>query len=70
MQDGAVKPCMFMKEIGNIKDDNMLSFLKKESTQIVKEKIKRDQCPKCWMNCYSPHSIAQRPFKSLVKAFF
>ena len=69
MQDGAVKPCMFMEEIGNIKENNMLSFLKKESTHRIKEKIKKDQCPKCWMNCYSPHSIVQTPIKSLIKAF-
>ena len=67
MQDGAVKPCMFMKEIGNIKENNMLNFLRKESTLEIKEKIKKDQCPKCWMNCYSPHSIMQHPFKSLIK---
>lgn len=70
MQDGAVKPCMFMSEIGNIKKNNMLSFLKKESTLELKEKIKKDQCPKCWMNCYSPHSIVQAPIKSFIRAFF
>ena len=69
MQDGAVKPCMFMEEIGNIKENNMLSFLKKESTLEIKEKIKKDQCPKCWMNCYSPHSIVQSPIKSFFQAF-
>ena len=69
MQDGSVKPCMFMEEIGNIKENNMLSFLKKESTDRIKEKIKMDQCPKCWMNCYSPHSLVQTPIKSLIKAF-
>ena len=70
MQDGAVKPCMFMNEIGNIKENNMLSFLKKDSTIELKEKIKKDQCPKCWMNCYSPHSIVQAPIKSFFQAFF
>ena len=70
MQDGAVKPCMFMKEIGNIKENNMLNFLRKESTLEIKEKIKKDQCPKCWMNCYSPHSIVQAPIKSFIRAFF
>lgn len=69
MQDGAVKPCMFMEEIGNIKENNMLSFLKKDSTLEIKKKIKKDQCPKCWMNCYSPHSIVQSPIKSFFQAF-
>ena len=69
MQDGAVKPCMFMEEIGNIKENNILSFLKKDSTLEIKEKIKKDQCPKCWMNCYSPHSIVQSPIKSFFQAF-
>jgi len=70
MQDGAVKPCMFMKEIGNIKENNMLNFLRKQTTLEIKEKIKKDQCPKCWMNCYSPHSIIQAPIKSFIRAFF
>ena len=70
MQDGAVKPCMFMKEIGNIKENNMLNFLRKQATLEIKEKIKKDQCPKCWMNCYSPHSIIQAPIKSFIRAFF
>ena len=70
MQDWAVKPCMFMEEIGNIKENNILSFLKKDSTLEIKEKIKKDQCPKCWMNCYSPHSIVQSPIKSFFQAFF
>lgn len=70
MQDGAVKPCMFMEEIGNIKNNNMLSFLRDNSTEALKEKIKKDQCPKCWMNCYSPHSIMQNPLKSIINYFF
>ena len=70
MQDGAVKPCMFMSDIGNIKENNMLSFLRKDSTIELKKKIKKDQCPKCWMNCYSPHSIVQAPIKSFFSAFF
>lgn len=69
MQDGSIKPCMFMDSIGNIKENNMLSYLKNGSTLKIKEKIKKDQCPKCWMNCYSPHSIVQSPIKSFFKAF-
>ncbi len=70
MQDGSVKPCMFMKEIGNIKNNNMVSFLHNETTIKLKEEIRKDKCPKCWMNCYSPHSIVQAPVKSLIRAFF
>ena len=70
MQDGAVKPCMFMEEIGNIKNENILKSLEKETTKNIKLNIKKDNCPKCWMNCYSPHSIIQSPFKSFLKAFF
>ena len=69
MQDGSIKPCMFMNSIGNIKENNMLSYLKNDSTLEIKEKIKKDQCPKCWMNCYSPHSIVQSPIKSFFQAF-
>ena len=70
MQDGSVKPCMFMDAVGNIKNDNMLSLLNNENALKLKDEIKKDLCPKCWMNCYSPHSIVQSPIKSLYKAFF
>ncbi len=68
--NGDLKPCMFMPKVGNIKNNNINSILDNEDTKNSKNLIKKNNCPKCWMNCYSPHSIMQYPFRSLLKAFF
>ncbi len=65
MPNGDVKPCMFMESLGNIREHKINKILNNENTLMVKEKIKKNNCPKCWMNCYSPHSIMQHPAKSL-----
>ena len=65
MEDGAVRPCMFMKEMGNIKTDNISDIVFSELSDKMREQIKNDKCPHCWMNCYSPYSIMQHPFKSV-----
>jgi MoaA/NifB/PqqE/SkfB family radical SAM enzyme len=65
MEDGAVRPCMFMKEMGNIKSDNISDIVFSNLANDLKEQIKNDHCPHCWMNCYSPYSIMQHPFKSV-----
>ena len=65
MEDGAVRPCMFMKEMGNIKSDNISDIVFSNLASEFKEQIKNDHCPHCWMNCYSPYSIMQHPFKSV-----
>ena len=69
MPDGNVKPCMFMKEVGNIKKNSLLEIIKSDTYDNSKNKIKKDQCPKCWMNCYSPHSMIQNPIKTIFSAF-
>jgi len=70
MPDGSLKPCMFMPACGNIKKEKIVDILKKKITLNSKKIIKNDQCPKCWMNCYSPHSIMQSPFKSIINFLF
>ena len=70
MPNGDVKPCMFMDKIGNIREDSLTYILNKKNTKRVLEEIKKNNCPKCWMNCYSPHSIMQHPIKSLVKLIY
>jgi MoaA/NifB/PqqE/SkfB family radical SAM enzyme len=65
MEDGAVRPCMFMKEMGNIKSDNISDIVFSNLADDLKNQIKKDHCPHCWMNCYSPYSIMQHPFKSI-----
>lgn len=69
MPNGDVKPCMFMESLGNLKDKKINEILNNKNTYLVKEQIKKNNCPKCWMNCYSPHSIMQHPLKSIVKSF-
>lgn len=70
MPNGDIKPCMFMSPIGNIKEGDFKKIYNSENTDQVRKDIKKDKCPKCWMNCYSPHSIMQNPFKSLLKLIF
>ena len=70
MPNGDVKPCMFMKSLGNIRETNIKEIYQSEETNKIREDIKNNNCPKCWMNCYSPHSIMQNPIKSVYKTFF
>ena len=58
MPSGDVKPCMFMNSLGNIKQ-KICQYLSKEKTNLIRKEIQENKCPKCWMNCYSPHSIMQ-----------
>lgn len=70
MPNGDLKPCMFMESLGNIKSENINKILSSEKTFNTKKLIKENKCPKCWMNCYSPHSIMQKPIESLRHLFF
>ncbi len=65
MPNGDVKPCMFMESLGNIREQKIDQIIQNENTNMIKNEIKKNNCPKCWMNCYSPHSIMQHPLKSL-----
>ena len=69
MPNGDLKPCMFMKSLGNIRNDNLDNIISSDQYQKTRNEIKANQCPKCWMNCYSVHSIMQHPFKSLYYFF-
>ena len=40
--------------------------MKLNTVSEAKKIIKENNCPKCWMNCYSPHSIMQNPIQSLL----
>jgi len=70
MPSGDVKPCMFMKSLGNIKNQKFNQIYQSDATHTIRNQIKKDQCPKCWMNCYSPHSIMQNPLKSIINFLF
>jgi len=65
MQDGKVRPCMFLEEMGNIKNDKVSDVIFNSKAVLLRDKIKNDKCPHCWMNCYSPYSIMLHPFYSI-----
>ncbi len=65
MPNGDVKPCMFMESLGNLREEKIDQIIYNKNTDNVKKQIKKNNCPKCWMNCYSPHSIMQHPLKSI-----
>lgn len=64
MADGSVLPCMFMPKIADANNFTSDSLYSEEALRILAD-IKKNNCPKCWMNCYAPHSIIYHPFKSL-----
>jgi MoaA/NifB/PqqE/SkfB family radical SAM enzyme len=61
---GDVSPCMFLPSLGNIKNTNINDILNSNDAKKTLEKIKKEQCPKCWMNCYAPHSMMRHPLKT------
>jgi sulfatase maturation enzyme AslB (radical SAM superfamily) len=69
MPYGEIKPCMYMPEIGNIRQSGILKSLMGPFSAKSKADIKNDQCPHCWMNCYSPYSIMQHPFLAIKYLF-
>ncbi len=69
MPNGDLKPCMFMDSLGNLRNTNLNKIISSDNYKKTREQIKRDKCPKCWMNCYSVHSIMQHPFKSFLYLF-
>ena len=67
MPSGDVNPCMFMKPVGNIRKQDFMSIISSKKAKDSKEIVKKNNCPKCWLNCYSVHSIMQHPIKSISK---
>lgn len=65
MPDGGIYPCMYLNKLGEIPNDSISDLMKSNKVNNLKKAIHKDQCPHCWMNCYSPFSIMQHPFKSL-----
>lgn len=62
---GEIKPCMYLPAVGNIKNNTIDECLKGKEAALMREKIAKELCPKCWMNCYAPHSILQHPLQTL-----
>lgn len=67
---GDVLPCMYMPSLGNIKKENINDILISKKTKTELERIKNEQCPNCWMNCYAPHSMMRHPIKTLRAALW
>lgn len=64
---GEVKACMFMPVVGSLKDQSLNQILSSEEATRQLEQIRNEQCPRCWMNCYAPHSILEHPLKTLLE---
>ncbi|EQC46883.1 radical SAM domain protein [Bacteriovorax sp. Seq25_V] len=67
MADGEVVPCMFLPKISDAQDFKKEMLFSEKGQKIIDD-IKREKCPKCWMNCYAPHSIIEHPVKSVIQA--
>lgn len=67
---GDVLPCMYLPPIGNIKNENIKDILESNKTKNALEKIRSENCPKCWMNCYAPHSMMRHPLRTLKEALW
>jgi MoaA/NifB/PqqE/SkfB family radical SAM enzyme len=66
--NGDVLPCMFLPAVGNLRRASFPEIREShESAQALKQ-IDAGNCPRCWMNCYAPHSIMSRPLTALLKA--
>lgn len=64
---GEVKACMFMPVVGSLKDQSLSEILSSKEAARQLDQIKKEQCPRCWMNCYAPHSILEHPVKTLLE---
>jgi sulfatase maturation enzyme AslB (radical SAM superfamily) len=65
MPNGDVHPCMFLPALSNVKTSSLSATLSSSKARELREKIRREECPRCWMNCYAPHSIMHHPIKSI-----
>lgn len=67
--NGDIKPCMYLPQIGNIKDNQIGDLLRTNLAKQLRSKALSTQCEKCWMNCYAPHSIMRHPLLALKNLF-
>ncbi|MFM6929777.1 MAG: radical SAM protein [Bdellovibrio sp.] len=63
--NGYVQPCMFVEKIGDLAKQSLNQILAEPSIYERMDKYRKGDCPKCWMNCYAPHSMMQHPLKAL-----
>jgi MoaA/NifB/PqqE/SkfB family radical SAM enzyme len=65
---GEVRPCMFLPSLGNIRTKSFREIRDGEASAAALKRIDAADCPRCWMNCYAPHSIMSRPLTSFLRA--
>lgn len=70
MPNGDLHPCMFLKKVTNVKELDFFETLTSPESIALRKKIQQGECPKCWMNCYTPHSIMQHPVQSFKEALW
>lgn len=65
MANGNLGPCMYLEPFTRLSHDFDIRAFNNAKALALKEEIKKDRCPHCWMNCYAPHSMLQSPLKTL-----
>lgn len=65
---GEVSPCMFLEPAGNLNSSSLSEIINSKKYEDLRLDAREGRCAKCWMNCYSPHSIMQSPFRTLWEA--
>jgi MoaA/NifB/PqqE/SkfB family radical SAM enzyme len=64
-----VSACMYTQKLGNLRTEGLTNILNGEKSALVAKQIKNETCPKCWMNCYAPHSMMLHPVKTILNFY-
>jgi len=64
---GEVQACMYLPKLGDLKGQSLQEILESPEAKKQLQLIKEEKCPRCWMNCYAPHSILEHPVKTLIQ---
>ncbi len=68
--EGDVLPCFLMPSWGNLKNESFSKIWHSQTAVQEREKIRKKQCPKCWINCFSFNDMLTYPEKAFAKAYF
>ena len=67
--DGHMRYCMYLPPLFHAKELQKDFHFPIEQYLLQKESIKKEKCPGCWLNCYSPHSMMLHPLKTIFMWF-
>ncbi len=67
---GDVHPCFFMPSWGNIKQQSFKEIWFSKFADEERDRIKKRNCPKCWVNCFSFQDMLVYPEKAFARAYF